>query len=408
MTELPSKERFFKLPHVSFEVGLIIFIALFLAVFGIIVQNNAVQHDLSKQALFTATAQKQIMFLGVAIAVFFFAFCLNLSRIRRFSILIFSGAILCLLSIYVPGLGKFVNGACRWIELLPGIRLQVSDPAKIALVLVLADYISKFQRHMLPPKFRFFEKSKFGVPVPTKLARENALFGFVFPCAIIGSVCGLIGLEPDLGTMCLAAAVGFSLLILAGIYWRYLIPTVLAGAGILIFIISNWSNRMARISSFVGEISYQIDMSLTGLANGGATGQGLGDGSIRAAVPEAHTDCIFAVVGEEFGFVVAVWVPLAFLILFVAAISRIRKITDIFYFNVALGALLFIVIQAAINFFVVLDLAPPKGMSLPFISYGGSNLVVMSAFIGLICNCIENWREHVFPTPTQLNENEIS
>ncbi len=401
MAELPEQERFFRLPRIGFEAGSIIFIALFLGVFGIIVQNSAGQ-DLNTPRLISVTLGRQVVFLAIAIVVGALALCVNLNRVRRFSAPIFVAAVFCLLLIYVPGLGKMVNGACRWIELIPGVRLQVSDPAKIALVIALSDYIARFRRYMLPPQFRWFEKSKFGFPVPTAAARENALWGFIAPCAILGTICGLIALEPDLGTMLLSAAVGFSMLVLAGIYWRYVIPTILVGVSALSVIISFWANRSERITSFLFERSYQIEMSLTGLASGGATGQGLGDGLIRAGVPEAHTDCVFAVVGEEFGFFVAVWVPIGFLILFLLAVSQLRKITDTFYFNVCLGSLLFVVLQAAINLGVVLDLLPPKGMSLPFISYGGSNLVVMSAFIGIVCNCMQNWQNNVLPKPTDI------
>ncbi len=398
MAELPEQERFFRLPRISFEAGLIIFIALFLGVFGIIVQCSA-GRDLG---MGTPTFLRQFVFLGISVVVGALALCVNLNRLRKFSIPIFVISVLILLAIYIPGLGRTVNGACRWIEIFPGMRMQVSDPAKIALVLVLSDYIVKYRRYMGPPHFQWFAKSRIGIPLPTVAARANVLWGFIAPCAILGTICGLIALEPDLGTMLLSAAVGFSMLVIAGIYWRYVIPTVLAGLSVLAVVISFWANRSERITSFLFERSYQIEMSITGLASGGGGGQGLGEGLIRAAVPEAHTDCVFAVVGEEFGFFVAVLVPLAFLLIFLVVISQIRKITNIFYFNVCLGALLFVILQAIINFGVVLDLLPPKGMSLPFISYGGSNLVVMNVFIGIICNCMQNWQNNVIPEPTDI------
>ena len=122
----------------------------------------------------------------------------------------------------------------------------------------------------------------------------------------------------------------------------------------------------------------------------------------RGFLPEAHTDCVFAVIGEELGFCGTVLIPVLFLVLFGLILVQLRKIADVFYFNICLGASLFIFLQALINMLVNLGLLPTKGMSLPFISYGGSNLVVMFVFVGLICNAIRNWPASVLPRPSEF------
>ena len=112
-------------------------------------------------------------------------------------------------------------------------------------------------------------------------------------------------------------------------------------------------------------------------------------------------------VGEELGFARAAIVVLAFLVLFGVVVFRLRRIPDVFHFNVCLGALLFIVLQALINMGVVTGLLPTKGMSLPFVSYGGSNLVVMFSLTGLMLNAMLNWRKSVFPSAMEPSENFI-
>lgn len=418
MPEDFEKNKDSRFPRISFEAGLIVFIALGLSIFGLIVQTSAGQYHHPSDSLYTF--KRQAIFFVPALLCGVIAARLNLERFRRHAWWILGIAMVVLFSIYVPGFGKVVNGSRRWVD-FAFFRLQVSDPAKIALVFVLAHYLAGAQRHFLPVKFKRFERRGYFY-VPTPEARTDFLYGFLIPSGIIGLICAGVAVEPDLGTTVLCAAVGFTMLFLAGGRFCYFVCSFVAGIAAVsvsipaILVSMKWfpvvekkfqvfcDNRWKRFLSFwyteelKADDSYQLWNALTGIASGEFFGKGLGEGMIyRGFLPEAHTDCVFAVIGEEFGFCGTVLIPAVFLALFGLVVSQLRKITDVFYFNICLGSGLFILLQAVVNMFVNLGLLPTKGMSLPFISYGGSNLVVMFIFIGLIWNAIHRWRVSAFP-----------
>ncbi len=395
-----------RFPRLTFEAGLIFFIALLLSVIGLIIQTSAGQYHNSTDPLYTA--YMQALYLIPALIVYFVASRINLEYFRRFAWLALLIAIVLLLSIYIPGFGKYVNGSRRWVDL--GItNLQVSDPAKLILVFVLAHYLAVSRRYFLPTQFKWFKRSGNYLFLPTREALTDLFRGFTLPCGIFGIICAGVAIEPDLGTTALCATVGLAMLFLAGGRLLYIVPTVLSGAAVFSVVVWQWGNRLNRVRSFLdperfkGDESYQLWQALTGIASGRIYGEGLGNGMIyRGFLPEAHTDCVFAVVAEELGFCGTAFIIMLFLLLFGIILSQLRKIADVFYFNICLGSMLFIFLQALINVFVNLGLLPTKGMSLPFISYGGSNIVIMFAFIGLICNAIRNWPASVLPKPSEF------
>lgn len=397
----PASPRF---PRLDFEAGIIIFITFAFALFGLIIQTSAGQYFRESDSFYTM--RMQAIYLVPAILAGIIAAKINLDFCRKYAWWILVAAAILLLAIFIPGLGRTVNGSRRWIDLV-FLRLQVSDPAKIALAFVLSNYLATSRRAFLKIDFKWWTRWKI-FPIPTPEARNDLLHGFLIPCGIIGLICGLIAIEPDLGTMMLCATVGFILLFVSGGRIRYILPTILAGIVAFSTVIAFWPNRLMRVTSFLNpeadkqNSSYQLWQAMTGFACGGTDGRGLGDGmQYRGFLPEAHTDCVFSVVGEEFGFFKTIFVPIGFLILFLVIVSRLRKIPDVFYFNLGLSAALFVVLQAIVNMGVVTGLLPTKGMSLPFISYGGSNLVVMFIFIGIILNCMRNWRSAVIPQATE-------
>lgn len=402
-----------RFPRVSFEAGLIFFIALLLSAIGLIIQTSAGQYHNSREPLYTA--YMQTLYLLPALLSYFVFSRVDLEYFRKYVWWIFGGSLLLLLLIYVPGFGKEVNGSRRWVD-LGFFNLQVSDPAKLALVFVLSHCIACSRRYFLPAQFKWFRRSRCW-RLPTREMMTDCFRGFLIPSGIIGLVCFGVVIEPDFGTAILCAAVGFAMLFLAGGRWHYFavftIPGAIASVGgcllIQIFSPDIWDNRARRFLSFWdpegfrGDESFQLWHALVGIASGEFDGKGLGNGMIyRGFLPEAHTDCVFAVVGEEFGFCGAVLIPVLFLLFFGLVISQLKKIADDFYFNICLGSGLFICVQALVNLFVNLGLAPTKGMSLPFISYGGSNLVVMFAFVGMISNSIRNWQRSVIPQPSEF------
>jgi len=265
------------------------------------------------------------------------------------------------------GLTKKINGAHRWF-ILPGVRLQPSELGKIALIIVLAWYCDRFHRHM--PTFKW---------------------GVLFPMGIIAAMLALIFREPDRGTTILLAAVSGCMLLLSGVRWKFIIPPVLlAVAGLVVSIIHD-PMRMRRIFSWwdleqhKDGVGYQAYEAMIALGSGGWTGLGLGNGRQKLGfVPEHHTDFIFSIIGEELGLVATLLVVVAFVVIVFCGIYIALHAREMFGTMLATGVTLLIGLQAAINIGVVTSALPNKGLPLPFISYGGSNLLAMLTCVGIL------------------------
>jgi cell division protein FtsW len=288
---------------------------------------------------------------------------------------VLAGALLVSLAIVlVPGIGVSVNGARRWLD-LGLMNLQVSDFARIGMVFVLAHYLALNQRRM-----------------------DSLRRGFLIPGGIIGITSLLILLEPDYGTSFIVAFVGFILLFLGGARLVFLLPTILIGLFLFLAAIAADPVRMRRLVSFFDiegnrtDATYQVWQAMLAFAAGGLGGVGIGNGrQQRAFLPEAHTDFIFPIVGEELGFICTSGVVIIFLVLFLTGIRQLKKAPNLFYYILACGALLMISVQALLNFAVVTGCLPTKGLSLPFLSYGGSNLVATFILVGILLNCFRSW-----------------
>lgn len=265
------------------------------------------------------------------------------------------------------GLTKKINGAHRWF-ILPGMRLQPSELGKIALVILLAWYCDRFQRHM-----------------------HTLRWGVLQPMAIIAMMLALIFREPDRGTTILLAAVSGAMLLLAGVRWKFIIPpVVLAVVGLVVSILHD-PMRMRRIFSWwdleehKDGVGYQAYEAMIALGSGGWTGLGLGNGRQKLGfVPEHHTDFIFSIIGEELGLVATLLVVVAFVVVVMCGIYIALHARETFGTMLATGVTLLIGLQAAINIGVVTSALPNKGLPLPFISYGGSNLLAMLTCVGIL------------------------
>lgn len=329
--------------------------------------------------------RRQLMWLGVAGLVGIGMGLVDLKFLRKFSWAMLAGAVVLLLLVLIPGVGVSVNGARRWLDLGP-MRLQPSDVAKVALVFAMAHYLGWQQRHV-----------------------TSCLRGFLLPGGIIGLVSVLIILEPDFGTAFLCGMVGLSMLFLAGVRWLYLVPSGLAALAAFSVLVYHDPVRLRRITSFLSpeenksDSAYQLWQGMVAFGVGGVDGVGLGNGRQQLAyLPEAHTDFIYPVIGEELGLVVTALIALLFFGIFICVVFSLRRAPDLYQFLLAVGALLFITFQALINMGVATGMLPTKGMSLPFISYGGSNLVVMCAFIGILINCLRSWEAPPLIKPREL------
>jgi cell division protein FtsW len=194
------------------------------------------------------------------------------------------------------------------------------------------------------------------------------------------------------------------MLFVAGTRLRYLVPPVIAGvAGLVVFILHN-PMRLRRVLAFLypeqnrEEVGYQTYQAMVAIGSGGLTGVGLGDGRQKLGfIPEHHTDFIFSVIGEELGLAATLLVVIAFLAMLACGIYIALKARDNFGMLLASGVSVLMGLQAAINIGVVTGSLPNKGLSLPFISYGGSNLVVMLACIGLLINVARHAGDEPIP-----------
>ncbi|HSJ94977.1 MAG TPA: putative lipid II flippase FtsW [Gaiellaceae bacterium] len=264
--------------------------------------------------------------------------------------------------------GPEINGARRWFLLGPA-SFQPSELSKLALCLFAAAYLARR-------------------PAPRtlgELARPLGLLTALF--------CGLILLEPDLGTTITLCGMMLAVLLVAGVPLRVFAATTLVAVGVAGIAIWAEPYRRARFLSFLDPWSdaqgsgFQIVQAMIGIGSGGITGGGLGEGVQKVLyLPEAHTDMIFAVVGEELGFLGSLFVIAAFAAFAILGFRIALRCRDRFGKLLAAGITALVSGQAAVNLAAVLGIAPLTGIPLPFVSYGGSSLVVLLASVGILLN----------------------
>ncbi|HEX5219366.1 MAG TPA: putative lipid II flippase FtsW [Verrucomicrobiae bacterium] len=281
-----------------------------------------------------------------------------------------------LLKLPIPYLCKPVNGAWRWFN-LGGVSFQPSELAKVTLIIMLAWYCERNQRQM-----------------------HTWLRGLVFPAIIIGLPLGLIFVEPDRGTTVLLAAVAGTMLLVAGVQWRYIVPTIVLAMVGLAFSLWHDPVRRGRILSWLAPeatkqgVGYQADQAMIALGSGGWFGLGLGNGRQKLGfVPEHHTDFILSIIGEELGLMATVGVIIGFVLIVICGVYIATHARDTFGTMLATGITFLIGLQAFINIGVVTSALPNKGLALPFISYGGSSLLAMLGCIGLLLSVARQARE---------------
>ena len=361
------KNSVWRIPPAGVFLSLIVICLTFL---GLIVLFSVSQQHANP----TTLLQKQMIWLVIATVCGGFVMMIDLNALRPLVPIIAGFAIFMLVLVLVPGIGVRVNGAQRWIDLGP-MRLQASEIGKLGLLFIMAHYLAANRRYF-----------------------DELLRGYFIPCGILAIFCGLIIVEPDFGTAFLCGAVGGCMLFLAGVRLKFLIPTALAALALFAVAIYNDPVRLQRITSFLDvegnrdDTAYQLWQGILAFGAGGLHGVGLGEGRQQLSfLPEAHTDFIFAIVGEEGGLFFTSGVVLLFMTIFFIGVLQLKRAPDLYQYLLVMGALLFITLQALINIGVVTGCLPTKGMSLPFISYGGSNLVLMFVLIGIILNGFRSW-----------------
>ena len=262
-----------------------------------------------------------------------------------------------------------VNGAHRWLFFGP-LGIQPSEFVKYVAILFTAWVLSRKQDEV---------NDFWAVPIPLAI--------------ILGPIVVLIYIEPDLGSTVMLMAVISLMVFVAGLRWRYVFAFASVGAMALVASVLYAPYRLERVLAFLRaddnilSVQYQLRQSLVALGHGGAFGLGLGGGHQKAYfLPEAHTDFVYAVIGEEFGLIGTVVVLVAFLVLFWRGMRAALGAPDRFGFYLALGITSLIVVQALVNMSVCVGLFPTKGLALPFLSYGGSSLLATLAATGVLLN----------------------
>ena len=274
-----------------------------------------------------------------------------------------------LVLVLIPGIGGSAGGASRWIR-LPGFNFQPSEVAKIALIMYMAYSLDRKQ---------------------DKIKQLGA--GFVSYMLILVVMLGLLLKQPDMGSALTLAAVAVIMLFAAGTRLVYIISIVLMSMPFIYFLIMNVAYRKRRILAFLDpwqdpqNSGFQIIQSWLALGTGGLFGQGLGEGKQKLFyLPEAHTDFILSVVGEELGFLGVIVIIGMFFLLVQRAMRIADAAPDTFGRFLALGIAVLFGIEASVNMGVVTGLLPTKGLALPFISYGGSSLIISLFAVGILLN----------------------
>jgi cell division protein FtsW len=304
------------------------------------------------------------------IAVLLFTFFINVDYrfLSRYGGFIYICAVVLLASVLLLPESQAINGARRWITLF-GVRFQVSDFARMALIIFLSkkcgDDGAEFDgwRSLLPHYAR------------------------------IGLICALVVLEPDFSTSVIIAGISFAMLFVAGVRPRYLLGTGLAVLPVIVILIKSTPYRMKRLAGFLNMqeqgqgAGYQVAQSLVGLGRGGFLGAGLGKGEQKYFyLPEPHTDFILSVLGEEFGFVGVMLVLLIFAFIvyrgFSISLHAPDRTGQIMAFGFTMAIALYMLIHAS----VVTGLLPPTGVPMPFLSYGGMSLIFTMSSVGILLN----------------------
>ncbi|NQT22932.1 MAG: putative lipid II flippase FtsW [Candidatus Omnitrophica bacterium] len=293
----------------------------------------------------------------------------NIEDVKRHSRQILLISILPLILVLLPGIGKTVGGAKRWID-LGFFSIQPSEVAKIALLIYLADFVSR-KRALV----------------------RDFIYGYLPPLMVIGCVIFLILMEPDLGTAIAVGLVGFLVLFVAGVKVSHVTFTAAFSLPFLYYLLFKVPYRRRRLLAFINPwmdekgAGFQIIQSFLAFGSGGLLGVGLGQSRQKLFfLPASHTDFVFSIIGEELGFIGAFSVIILFAVLIWQGARAAFKIDDDFRKYLIFGIIFMIAFEVIVNAGVACGLFPTKGLPLPLVSYGGTSLIMHMAAIGLLLN----------------------
>ncbi len=313
--------------------------------------------------------KKQVVYAFVGLLAMAWAVGRDLKTFQRLTPIFFLGSLLLLLLVLVPHVGVRVNGARRWIRLF-GLSFQPAELAKFAVIFFLASYFARRQDRL-----------------------DSFLDGFLPPLCLTGLMAGLIILQPNFGTAGILLFLVGVLFFVGGARISHLLSTAAAALPVLLILVLRSAHGRTRLLALVdparvsAKATYQLDQSFYALGPGGLFGRGLGDSMQKLFfLPEPHTDFIFAIVGEEMGFVGAMLVLVLFALFLWRGTRAAVRAGDPYASYLALGITGLVVGQAALNMAVVSGLLPTTGVPLPFVSFGGSSLTLTLFGVGVLLN----------------------
>ncbi len=364
---------------ISAQIAMVVLLLMAVGTVFVFSASANVTQDIELCRFYQYTSLRQSLFFIAAVPVMWVISCIDYRRLGMSKGLLRSPATyllglstILLVVVLIPRFGAEINYARRWLRIPIGpvhVSFQPSELAKWALIIFLAGVGQRYN-----DKLRSF----FG--------------GFVPACLVVGFVAGLILIE-DFGTAALVVVLSFLMLIIAGVKWLHILPPLPFAAGAFAAAILSSPERKQRILAFLhpdkwtDSINYQPSQSLIALGSGGMLGKGLGMGICKYGhLPEDTTDFIFAIIGEELGFVGTASVILLFIAFVWLGVIVVVRCRDPFGQLLASGIVLAIAIQAALNIAVVTVVLPTKGIPLPFVSAGGTSLLLSAAAVGVLMN----------------------
>lgn len=305
--------------------------------------------------------KRQMMFLPTALLLMTGLSMISSTGVRRLGLALFGGAFL--LTMLTLLVGAEIKGATRWLH-LPGFSLQPSEFLKPGFAVLTAWLLTRTDAH--------------GQPL-THMKRVSTV--------TYALVCGVLLLQPDVGMSIVISAIWAAQLTVAGAPLVLIAALGLLGVVGLVAAYALFPHVQSRVDRFLDPNSgdtYQVRKSLEAFSDGGLWGRGPGEGSVKAVLPDAHTDFIFAVVGEEFGIAVCLGLVALFAFIVLRGLSRVQTTAQPFAMLAVVGLLTGFGLQALINMASSLSLIPTKGMTLPFVSYGGSSLLALAVSMGFV------------------------
>jgi cell division protein FtsW len=352
-------------PNIPFDNQLL-WTVICLMTFGLImVTSSSMAFSESNPFFYT---QRELIQLGISLFLMCITLYVPMQRWQQF------GSVLLIISIFmlivVLGIGSSVNGASRWVS-LGAFNFQPAELSKLSLFLFLASYLARKSDEV-----------------------QSGFWGFFKPMVVMAVLSVLLLKQPDLGTVIVLFMVTICILFIAGAQLWQFIAILLTGVGAVICLILYESYRLTRLLTFLDPwqdatgAGYQLVVSLMAIGNGGIMGQGIGNSIFKLRyLPECHTDFIFSIISEEYGYIgVVALLILLFFLTFKALAIGYRALNESSQFSgyLACEIGIWFGFQTFVNVGVTSGMLPTKGLTLPFVSYGGSSLIVMSIAVAIL------------------------